>query len=130
MTLLSKYESIRLKVGQDPMELKAEQDNIRDLLRSQGLLVEETMANTHFLRSLGPEYDVEVRNSMMQEDLSWIEIERAVRTRWETLKESAPRRRGAGQALMVKPGNWRNDGRRGTGRAGRERGRSRGLCRG
>ncbi|CAN0473711.1 unnamed protein product, partial [Discosporangium mesarthrocarpum] len=53
MTLLSKYESIRLKVGQDPMELKAEQDNIRDLLRSQGLLVEETMANTSFLRSLG-----------------------------------------------------------------------------
>ncbi|CAN0460879.1 unnamed protein product, partial [Discosporangium mesarthrocarpum] len=100
------------------MEFKAEQDNIRDLLRSQGLLVEETMANNRFLRSLGPEYDVEVRNLMMQDDPSWIEIERAVRTRWETLKESAPRRCGAGQALMVRPGNWRNQGRRGTGRAG------------
>ncbi|CAM9781968.1 unnamed protein product, partial [Discosporangium mesarthrocarpum] len=81
------------------------------------------MANTRFLRSLGPEYDVEIRNLMMQEDPSWIEIERAVRTRWETLKESAPQSHGAGQALMVRPGNWRNQGRRGTGRAGRERSR-------
>ncbi|CAN0506088.1 unnamed protein product, partial [Discosporangium mesarthrocarpum] len=81
-------------------------------LRSQGLLVDDTMANTRFLRSLGPEYDVEVRTLLVQDDPSWSDIERAVRTRHATLMESGPRRRPSDQALIVQPG-------RGRGRGGR-----------
>ncbi|CAN0435370.1 unnamed protein product, partial [Discosporangium mesarthrocarpum] len=78
MSLLCKYEFMKLGIKQDPMDFKADQDHIRDLLRSQGLLVDDTMANTRFLRSLAPEYDVEVRTLLIQDDPTWSDIDRAL----------------------------------------------------
>ncbi|CAN0502883.1 unnamed protein product, partial [Discosporangium mesarthrocarpum] len=104
---------------------------IRDLLRTQGLLVDDTMANTRFLRSLGPEYDVEVRTLLIQDDPSWSDIERAVRTRHATLMESGPRRRATDQAFTMQPGRGRGRGGRpgqfvGSSGRGRFNGDSRG----
>ena len=80
--LLHQLENVEMAKDEDPKLFFARVDGISNTLRSVGIVKEEREIVRIIVRNLSDDYDVEKRGALLRRDISRLEVEETVRTRY------------------------------------------------